>query len=215
MDTQSHHNINTVGRLLKNERLKQGVELADIEKATRIRMHSLIAIEEENWNDFPSRTYIQGVIKRYGSYLGMDQERLMAYFRRDFERHENIHFKEKTIKNQFTPQGLQFIKLAVAGVVFGFVVFFGFQIYTFLRPPEIRLISPLETEFKRIEKITVRGWAEDETVITINGNEVYLDENNEFAADVPLIEANTKVTIIATGANGKQSSIERVYKKIE
>lgn len=214
-----HYNSSTmitnIGTLLKNEREKKGISLEDVEKDTHVRLKNLVAIENEEWDGFPSRTYIQGIIKRYGRYLEMDEEKLIAYFRRDYERLENVKFKERTTKSQFTPQKKRLVQVSVALIILLFSSFFGYQMYLYLKPPEIVITEPTETVFKRKDKITLSGTAPAETVVTVNGVEVFLDEDNTFTTDIPLTEENNPVVIEATGANGKKTVVNRVFEKEE
>ncbi len=202
-----------VGTLLKQERLAQKLHLEDVEKATRIRTVSLKALEANAWEEFSSRTYAQGIIKQYGKFLGLDEEKLAAYFRREYSQHENMRFKEKAPAHTFVSHKRRAIGLAVFMIVGLFVAFFGYQTYLYLKPPVIVITSPTETVFKRRDKILLTGTAPAETLIRINGRDVYLDEKNRFEADIPLTKARNVVTIEATGANGRKTTITKVYEK--
>ena len=205
--------VTHVGTILKNERERQNISLEDVEKATRIRTKNLIAIEDENWDIFPSRTYVQGIIKRYSRFLNLSEQKLLAYFRRDYERHENIKFKKRTAKEQFTPRKKRIIQAIVLGIVVSFAGFFGYQVHLYLKPPEVIILEPHESTFKRKDKITLKGQAPEETIITVNDTEVLLDDKNIFEVDIPLVQDINPVTIVAVGANGKKTVIERVLKK--
>ena len=207
--------ISNIGSLLKKEREKRKIPLEEIEKATRIRLKNLIAIEKEDWDQFPSRTYIQGIIKRYGAFLELDEQKLIAYFRRDYERHESIKFKQRTVKKQFTPQKKRLVQLAVALVILSFTGFFGYQVYLYMRPPTLTVLEPTATTFKRKDKVTLKGQAPAETVITVNGQEAFLDDNNIFEADIPLVNDKNPVIIVAIGANGKKTVIKKVFERAD
>jgi len=202
-----------VGTLLKQERLSKKLHLEDVEKSTHIRMMSLKALEANNWEAFSSRTYASGIVKQYGKFLGLDEEKLLAYFRREYAQHENMRFKEKAPAHTFVSHKRRAIGLAVVIIGILFVAFFGYQTYLYLKPPEIIITSPTETVFKRRDKILLTGTAPAETLITINGRDVYLDEKNRFEADIPLTKARTTVSIVATGANGRKTVVKKVYEK--
>ncbi|OGK31639.1 hypothetical protein A3B02_00050 [Candidatus Roizmanbacteria bacterium RIFCSPLOWO2_01_FULL_42_14] len=203
--------ITNIGQLLKRERERQGISLEQVEKETHIRQISLIALEEEQWEHFPSRTYIQGAIKRYGAFLGLDEEKLIAYFRREYEKHEKIRFKRKTVASQFVPQRARIMRLLIALIIMAFGSFFGYQTYLYLKPPKVIILEPQRTIFKREDKITVKGTAPKETIIKINGRQAYLDDKNVFQLNVALPDEKNKVVIEATGANGRKTIIEKEY----
>lgn len=203
--------ITRVGSVLKTERIKQGISLADVEKATRIRKKNIRSIESEKWEDFPSRTYIQGIITQYGRFLGLEDEKLAAYFRRAYENQENLKFKQRTVKDQFTPRKKIAMRFFIASIILFFCMFFGYQMYLYLRPPEIVILEPTVSTFRRTDKVLVRGQAPKETVITVNKREVYLDDDNIFEAYVPLTEDRNLVVIEAIGANGQKTVIRKVF----
>lgn len=76
--------MKTVGEILKETRIKKGVDLKTIEKATKIRQKYLQALEENNFAKVGQATTVKGFIKNYGEYLGLDAASLLAIFRRDF-----------------------------------------------------------------------------------------------------------------------------------
>lgn len=74
-----------VGPILRETRRRRGVELAAVEKATRIRPRFLRAIENEEWDVLPGGVYTRGFIRTYAAYLGLDGDRLAEDFRREVE----------------------------------------------------------------------------------------------------------------------------------
>jgi len=64
------------GRQLKEERLRQGLELADVMEKTKISRVSLEAIEEGNERALPHPVYAKGFVKNYARFLGMDADKM-------------------------------------------------------------------------------------------------------------------------------------------
>ncbi len=207
--------ITNVGSILKKEREKKNITIQDVEKNTRIRSKNIQAIENENWDEFPSRTYIQGIIKRYARFLELDEEKITAYFRREYEHRENLKFSKRVVKNEFTPIKKRLVQGVIMLIILGFSGFFGYQLYLYMKPPEIVILQPTESEFKRKEKIVLEGQAPPESIVTVNGKEVFLDDQSIFRTDIPLVEEKNKVVIEVTGANGKKTTLERVFTKVE
>lgn len=201
---------NTVGRLLKEAREKKEITLEKIEKDTRIRLKNLQAIEDERWEEFPSKTYIQGVITSYGNYLELDTTKLLAYFRREYEQREKLKFKAKATKDQFTPQTKRVIRYAVLTVITLFVIYFGYQVSTLFTPPDIEILEPSETTTSK-QKILLKGRTEKDTIVTVNDERVYLDDENIFQTEIPLTRDENMVKIEATGANGRTRTLEQIY----
>lgn len=69
-----------VGVRLREAREEQGVTLAQVEQATRIRRVFLEAIEEERFDALPGEVYVKGFIRNYAQFLGLDPEPLLEGF---------------------------------------------------------------------------------------------------------------------------------------
>lgn len=60
--------------LLKTKREEKNLSLKEVENATSIRIHFLSAIEEGDMTKLIAPIYAQGFIKRYASYLQIENE---------------------------------------------------------------------------------------------------------------------------------------------
>jgi hypothetical protein len=67
---------NGVGNKLREARTRRRLGLQDVEDATKIRGRYIQAIENEDWDHLPGETYARAFIRTYGSFLGLDGERL-------------------------------------------------------------------------------------------------------------------------------------------
>lgn len=76
--------MKTVGEILKETRIKKGVDFEMIEKKTKIRKKYLTALETNDFAKIGQATTAKGFIKNYGEYLGLDSPSLLAIFRRDY-----------------------------------------------------------------------------------------------------------------------------------
>lgn len=207
--------VTSVGELLKSEREKQHLSLEDVEAHTRIRQKNLIAVEKGDWRIFSSRTYIQGIIRTYSAFLKLDEEKMLAYFRREYERLESLKFKKRTTAKQFTPLTKRVAGVVVTCLILLFSLYFGYQFHLYLTPPKLEILEPTKTEFKREDKITIKGKVEADTTVHVNGEQIFPDENFIFTYNLALAEPLNKAVIVATGANGKKTVLERIYKKTE
>src|SRR6187455_815118 len=67
-----------VGATLRDARTDRGVELSEVEAATKIRRRYLNAIENEAWDVLPGPAYAAGFVRAYADYLGLDGARMAA-----------------------------------------------------------------------------------------------------------------------------------------
>ena len=71
-----------IGTTLREARIRRKIDLADIEKQTKIRVRYLRALENDEWDLLPGPTYTRSFIRTYGLALGLDGDRLADDFRR-------------------------------------------------------------------------------------------------------------------------------------
>ncbi len=201
----------SVGKILQKQRLNLNLTLKDIEKKLKIREKYLKALEEENWNFFSSKIYIIGIIKNYSKLLGLDEKKILAFFRRDYEKKEEIKFKEKVSVRYLTPETKKIISIIFAVVCLFFLSYFSYQFYLYFKPPSLTLISPTTDKFVRQDKITITGKTSKDTIINIAGQRIYQDKNGVFNYNFPLTQKVNKLRIELIGANGKKSVFEKVF----
>ena len=61
-----------IGNSLRDARLRQGLELVQLEAETKIRAKYLRALEEEQFEQLPGDTYVKGFLRTYADRLGLD-----------------------------------------------------------------------------------------------------------------------------------------------
>jgi cytoskeletal protein RodZ len=203
----------SIGEILKRERKNKGLTLEQIEKTTRIRYKNLLAIEKSDWDSFHSKTYILGIIKSYGKYLGLDEEKLAAFFRREYEQKEDIHFKSKVSKKQLTPRAKRIFLISLGILISLFVFYFGYQLKIYSSPPKITILKPQTTEFRNIDKVELVGQVEKESIVTVNAERVYQNDQQIFSTFIPLTKQKNEVIIEVTDANGKKTVVRKVFDK--
>jgi cytoskeleton protein RodZ len=70
----------TIGSTLRKARTERGLELADVERATKIRAKFLEAMEEDRWDALPAPAYARGFLDIYARHLGLDREALLDQY---------------------------------------------------------------------------------------------------------------------------------------
>lgn len=91
------------GKILREAREAQGLSLSQVESQLKIKQDYLLAIEEENYEDFPSGPMLRGFIRNYAAFLGLDPAHVL-----------NIHMQKQT-GNRFLKdrQAIQFMDLTM------------------------------------------------------------------------------------------------------
>ncbi len=201
----------TVGEILKQEREKKGLTLPDIEKDIRVRTKFLKAIEENRWDIFTSKIYIEGLIKNYSGLLGLDTKKMLAFFRREYEKKEVLTFRKSISSKYLTPETKKYLYRLIVLIFLSFFVYFIYQLKLYLSPPKVEIVSPTTSTFKREERVRIIGKTEPEAAVTIFGNRIYQNKNGVFVYDFPLKEGRNELIIEVVGANGKKNVLKKEF----
>jgi cytoskeletal protein RodZ len=203
----------SVGELLKKERVARGLTLKQIEKEIKIREKFLKAIESNEWNAFPSKIYVTGILKNYSNFLGLDPEKVTAFFRRDYERSEEVNFKRRVSSAYLTPSTKKLLIFSVVCIILFFTAYFAYQLQQFLSPPKVVIVSPTTSTFRAVDHIQITGKTEKEASITIYGERVYPNKDGVFTYMFPLKQGKNELIVEVVGANGKKTVLKQSYVK--
>ena len=78
--------MQAIGERLREARMRQGVDLSEVEAATKIRAKYLRALENEEWALLPGPTFVKTFLRTYAEYLGLDPRALVEEYRQRYER---------------------------------------------------------------------------------------------------------------------------------
>ncbi len=203
----------SVGEILKQERLKKGIDLLTVEAKTKIRQKFLDSIERNDWHLFSSKVYISGIIRTYSLFLGLDPEKTLAFFRRDYEKKEDVRFKKKVTLSAVAPQSRRVIFAGLTLICLLFILYFAYQLTLYFSPPRVTLLSPNQTTVSTQDKINIVGVTDKEASVTIYGQRVFLNKDGIFEYTFPLKKGNNELIIEVIGANGKKTIFKKNFVK--
>ncbi|MEO6508357.1 MAG: helix-turn-helix domain-containing protein [Patescibacteria group bacterium] len=201
----------SVGELLSNERIRKNLTLKQVEKEIRIREKMLQAVEDNDWTQFSSKIYITGIIRNYAKYLGLDPNKMLIFFRRDYEKKEEIKFKKSVSQSYLKPETKKLFYGVLTLIVLIFFAYFTFQLKLFLSPPKVTLLSPTTTHFKNETSVKVLGRTEKDATITILGEKVYPSKDGFFEYIFPLSTKKNNLVVEVIGANGKKAVLQKEF----
>ncbi|QQS14136.1 MAG: helix-turn-helix domain-containing protein [Rhodospirillales bacterium] len=70
-----------VGQMLREARESLRIDIAQVAEDTRIRVHSLEAIEAGRFEDLPGAAYVPAFLRGYAERVGLDPERVLETYR--------------------------------------------------------------------------------------------------------------------------------------
>ncbi len=66
--------------------MRAGIDITEVERATKIRTKYLRALEDEEWGVLPGPTFAKSFLRTYAEYLGLDARLLVEEFKRRYDR---------------------------------------------------------------------------------------------------------------------------------
>ena len=75
-----------IGETLREARMRERIDVSEIEAQTKIRAKYLRALENEEWDLLPGPTFVKSFLRTYATALGLDGKALVEEYRLNYER---------------------------------------------------------------------------------------------------------------------------------
>src|ERR1700761_7749484 len=75
-----------IGSTLREARMRERIDVSEIEAKTKIRAKYLRALENEEWSLLPGPTFVKSFLRTYATALGLDGKALVEEYRLHHER---------------------------------------------------------------------------------------------------------------------------------
>lgn len=206
--------MRTVGQILKEERERKFYTLDEIEKATKIRKELLEALEVGQYQKLPPLTFIQGFIKNYGKFLGLNTEKLLAIFRREFS--EGKHpprilesFSNPIDKKRFKLTPARILTGVVLSLIIIFFAYLWFEYRFLVGGPFLEVSQPKNQLNTNLPVVQVIGRTDSEVKVSINDQEITTDTSGSFFQEVRLSDNVNQIVVTAVSKSGKVTKVER------
>jgi cytoskeleton protein RodZ len=80
----------TIGETLREARMRQRLDIADVEERTKIRAKYLRALENEEFGMLPGPTFVKTFLRTYSELLGLDPQLLLEEYRTRYEAGDDV-----------------------------------------------------------------------------------------------------------------------------
>jgi cytoskeleton protein RodZ len=80
----------TIGDTLREARMRQRLDIADVEASTKIRAKYLRALENEEFGMLPGPTFVKTFLRTYAEALGLDPHLLVEEYRAHYEAGDEV-----------------------------------------------------------------------------------------------------------------------------
>lgn len=206
--------MRTVGQVLRDERERKFYTLEEIEKATKIRRELLEALEAGQYSRLPPSTFVQGFIKNYGKFLGLNTEKLLAVYRREFAEGKHPPRILETFSNPIDNRKFRLTPARALGsvvltLIIIFFVYLWFEYRFLVGGPFLEINQPTDQFKVNSAEIQVIGRSDPEAKVSINNQEIGVDAAGRFSQQIKLVEDINTIEITATTKTGKITKITR------
>jgi len=82
-----------IGATLREARMRQRIDISEIESETKIRAKYLRALENEEWDLLPGPTYVKSFLRTYADTLGLDGKLLIEEYKLRHERLSDVEMQ--------------------------------------------------------------------------------------------------------------------------
>ena len=89
-----------IGETLREARMRQRIDMSEVEAATKIRAKYLRALESEEWELLPGPTYVKTFLRTYADYLDLDSRLLVEEYKQRFERPAGMEVTPLNLRRQ-------------------------------------------------------------------------------------------------------------------
>src|SRR5919109_638368 len=80
----------SIGETLREARMRQRLDIADVEERTKIRAKYLRALENEEFGLLPGSTFAKTFLRTYAEVLGLDPHVLVEEYRANYEPRDDL-----------------------------------------------------------------------------------------------------------------------------
>lgn len=198
-----------LGEVLRAAREARGVDMARVERDTKIRTRYVEALERGEYRELPGAVYTKGFLRNYGLYLGLDPEYLIDLYRLETR---TPSVERPTMPTPPRPIGRRrrafvvepgiIVAAILTIVVGGLIAYLGYEFVTFARTPDLRITAPAgdigswEQQTYTVQGVTARharieisGLAENPSVVA--------GEDGHFEVTVGLVPGSNVIEISA------------------
>lgn len=201
----------TVGQLLHRARAARKLSLKEVSKELNIPVRHLESLEQGDLSTFTAEVYARGAFQQYADFLQVRAEKTQHAFLRVLSGAREyvplrVHRPLPWLQRFITPRWILAGAIALIAVLVGSYI--GWQVQTFLRLPDLALLEPT-SEVISGATVTIRGRAESNAQVTVNGETTVLANDGVFEVPMYLHPGINVLQIEAKNAAGRTRTITR------
>lgn len=201
------------GQKLQEERLRKGLTIEEVAKATKIRTEFLSAIENGDYQKIPPGVYTMGFIRNYTDFLGLPTREILALFRREYDQDrafkvlpkglsDSSNFPIHRLRLRQAPMILALALLLLLGYIF-------FQYRYAVFDPPLTVYFPKENAVIFSQVVSISGKTDSNATLFTNGSPVTIESDGTFKKNIDVFPGKTTIIIKVINLFGRQTVIKR------
>lgn len=204
----------TFGEKLKKAREEAGLTRQKVAQLLNIQIRYLQSLEEEEIEKLPSDVYTKGLLRKYARFLNLEPDELITEYEKETGVAQSFREKSHRALPQLRARWFA-ITPKVLSIVFGsliFILIIGYLIYqlnVLIGPPRLAIEEPMNNLMIDKTTVAIKGQSEPGVQLTINGQQIYINEDGGFSQEINLNQGMNIIKIEATNRFGKSRSETR------
>ncbi len=209
----------TLGECLAQRRAGLGYSLAHVASELAINQGYLEALERGKHAALPGTVYALAFVKAYARLVGLDPIEAARRYKSELAVMQRARGEPartwRPVRRTSWWQLVSPARLAknagIAAVLVFFLAYLGFKVEAIVRAPLLTVTSPADEVLTDNPLVQVLGQTEPGGTVTINGQEILLDEQGRFATPLDL---QTGVNLIRITARKNHSNETVILRRV-
>ena len=202
----------SLGTIFNKQRLTLNFDLKKASTGAHIAEKYLQALETEHYRELPlTKAHRLAYIKEYAEFLNLDPTKCQQQFVKEHGLDDlNTSHPRPNLKILHLNSASVLIKnIGLLVVILVFAGYLIWQVKGVLTPPKLTVFTPMEGSVTNHPTTIVQGVTAKETQLSINGQEIVVDENGKFNTVINLVTGVNTITVAAEKKHGKTTTITR------
>src|SRR6266404_4758498 len=204
----------TLSEYLLSVRNNLRLSVAEVSQRAGISPLFLQSLESGNFRTLPADVYVLGFLRQLAGLYGVNAEELAEQYKKETTIQKQLlkpagilstAWGRKYFKNLvITPKSLSLF-LGTAFVVLS-LTYIIWQVWSINRQPGLRITDPINNAAIVGAFVEVRGTTDPSAILTVNGQNVFVDSGGNFQTQVSLSPGPKEIVIAAANRFGKTVS---------
>lgn len=203
-----------LGKFLRASRKNKGLTQTRLSELTRIPLWHLQALEEGQYENLPPEVYLRGVFGRLAKFLDLSLKDIFEKYLEDNPAPKAVESLPPESPGRFsnyfftiTPKKIAFGASALFLVLIFTYLWYQYDVFT--GPPSLVLINPKQDAEVLAPDFKIQGYTDSDSYLTINGQDVYVNQDGTFNSNLTLTAGLNAIEIKAKNRLGKESRVIR------